>query len=114
MYASFGVDPITSPFNVLTPLVDVDAKTPERAFGVQESSKDGLLRRRSGAHAKAKRNHLEKRSQSGAGASSVGNYFVNSPTSNIQDTVNLRIDHRFSERQSIFARFGWFQRYKAA
>jgi hypothetical protein len=49
--------------------------------------------------------------QAGTGLSSVGNYFVDSPTSSIQDTVNFRIDHRFSEKHSIFARFDWFQRY---
>jgi hypothetical protein len=49
--------------------------------------------------------------QTGQGLSSVNNFFSNAPTSSIQDTVNLRIDHRFSERQSIFGRYDWFQRY---
>jgi hypothetical protein len=49
--------------------------------------------------------------QAGQGQSSVNNFFSNAPTSSIQNTVNFRIDHRFSEKQSIFSRFDWFQRY---
>jgi len=39
MYSSFGLDPIMTPFNVIQPLVDVDTKTPQHAYGAQESSK---------------------------------------------------------------------------
>lgn len=38
MYASFGVDPVATPFRVIEPLVDVNAKTPQEAYGAQESS----------------------------------------------------------------------------
>jgi len=51
--------------------------------------------------------------QAGVGLSSVNNYFSNTPTSSTQDTVHLRIDHRFTDRNSIFARFDWFQRYNS-
>jgi hypothetical protein len=47
----------------------------------------------------------------GAGASSVGNYFANAPTSSQQNTVNFRFDHKFSDKHSIFAHYDWFQRF---
>jgi hypothetical protein len=49
--------------------------------------------------------------QAGVGASSVNNFFSAAPTSSIQNTVNFRIDHTFTEKQSIFAHFDWFQRW---
>lgn len=49
--------------------------------------------------------------QAGQGQSSVNNFFSASPTSSIQDTVNSRLDHKFSEKHSIFLHFDWFQRY---
>jgi len=39
------------------------------------------------------------------------NYFSNAPTSSTQATVNFRLDHKFNDRQSIFAHFDWFQRF---
>ncbi len=48
--------------------------------------------------------------QPGQGASSTNNYFSNATTSSTQNTLHLRIDHRFSDAQSIFGRFDWFQR----
>jgi hypothetical protein len=47
----------------------------------------------------------------GTGASSVNDYFSASPSGSTQNTVNFRIDHRFTDRQSIFAHFDWFQRH---
>lgn len=49
--------------------------------------------------------------QPGQGASSVNDYFSNAPATSTQDTVDSRLDHRFSDAHSIFARFDWFQRY---
>jgi hypothetical protein len=49
--------------------------------------------------------------QPGQGASSVNNYFSNAPATSTQDVVNARIDHKFSDTNSIFARYDWFQRY---
>lgn len=49
--------------------------------------------------------------QHGAGQSSVNNFFSASPTSSTQDTVNSRLDHRFTEKHSIFLHYDWFQRY---
>jgi len=49
--------------------------------------------------------------QPGQGASSVNNYFSNAPIVSNQNTINVRVDHRFSEKHSMFARFDWFQRY---
>ena len=49
--------------------------------------------------------------QHGAGLSSVNNFFSASPASSRQDTVNARLDHRFSEKHSIFLHYDWFQRY---
>ncbi len=49
--------------------------------------------------------------QAGQGASSVNNYFSNAPSTSTQDTVDARLDHRFSDSQSMFARYDWFQRY---
>lgn len=48
--------------------------------------------------------------QPGQGASSVNNYFSNATTASTQNIVNLRIDHRFNDKHSIFARYNWFQR----
>jgi hypothetical protein len=47
----------------------------------------------------------------GTGDSSVNNFFSASPSGSTQNTVNFRVDHRFSDRQSIFAHFDWFQRH---
>jgi hypothetical protein len=49
--------------------------------------------------------------QPGQGASDVNNYFSTAPTISNQNTVDVRVDHRFSERHSMFARYDWFQRY---
>lgn len=49
--------------------------------------------------------------QSGTGLSSVNNFFSNTPTRSIQNTVNFRIDHKFNDKHSIFGRYDWFQRY---
>jgi hypothetical protein len=49
--------------------------------------------------------------QHGSGLSSVNNFFSASPTSSIQDTVNSRLDHKFTEKHSIFLHYDWFQRY---
>ena len=49
--------------------------------------------------------------QPGQGASNVNNFFSNAPTTSMQNTSDTRIDHRFSDTQSIFARFDWFQRF---
>jgi hypothetical protein len=49
--------------------------------------------------------------QPGLGLSSVNNFFSASPTSSIQDTVNSRLDHKFSDKHSVFLHFDWFQRY---
>ena len=48
--------------------------------------------------------------QPGQGASSVNNYFSNATTGSTQNIVDLRIDHRLTDRHSIFSRFDWFQR----
>lgn len=48
--------------------------------------------------------------QPGQGASSVNNFFSNATTASTQNTIHLRIDHKFTESQSIFGRFDWFQR----
>ena len=48
--------------------------------------------------------------QAGQGASSINNFFSNATTASTQNTVHLRVDHRFNDKQSIFARFDWFQR----
>jgi hypothetical protein len=50
----------------------------------------------------------------GQGASDVNNYFSNAPTTSSQNTVDSRVDHRFSDAQSIFARIDWFQRFNNA
>jgi hypothetical protein len=47
----------------------------------------------------------------GTGASSVNNFFSASPSGSTQNTVNFRVDHRFTDKQSIFAHFDWFQRH---
>jgi YVTN family beta-propeller protein len=39
MYASFGTAPIVTPFNVLQPLIDVNAKNSKDAYGAEESRK---------------------------------------------------------------------------
>jgi hypothetical protein len=49
--------------------------------------------------------------QHGAGQSSVNNFFSASPTSSVQNTVNSRLDHKFSDKHSIFLHYDWFQRY---
>ena len=47
----------------------------------------------------------------GTGLSSVDNYFSSSPVTSLQNTVNFRFDHRFSDKHSIFAHYDWFQRH---
>ncbi len=47
----------------------------------------------------------------GVGDSSVDNFFSASPSGSTQNTVNFRLDHRFTDRQSVFAHFDWFQRH---
>ncbi len=47
----------------------------------------------------------------GQGASSVNNYFSNTPTSSRQNTFNFRFDHKFNDKHSIFAHYDWFQRF---
>ena len=49
--------------------------------------------------------------QTGQGHSSVNNFFSASPTSSTQNTVNSRLDHKFSDKHSIFLHYDWFQRY---
>lgn len=49
--------------------------------------------------------------RAGQGASSTNNFFSNATTSSSQNNVNLRVDHRISDRNSLFGRFNWFQRY---
>lgn len=39
MYASFGVGPISTPFNAIKPLIDVNAKNTEGSYGAKQSSK---------------------------------------------------------------------------
>ena len=63
------------------------------------------------AAGKAMINSYPLPNQHGQGQSSVNNYFSNAPTSSIQNTINFRIDHRFSDKHSIFSHFDWFQRY---
>ncbi|WP_446743089.1 carboxypeptidase regulatory-like domain-containing protein [Silvibacterium acidisoli] len=48
--------------------------------------------------------------RAGEGASSTDNFFSNATTASNQNNVNFRLDHRFSDRHSIFGRFNWFQR----
>ncbi len=47
----------------------------------------------------------------GTNGSDVNNYYSNAPTSSNQNTVNVRIDHRFSDKHSIYGHFDWFQRF---
>ena len=39
MYASFGAAPVVTPFNVIEPLIDVNAKNTESSYGAKQSSK---------------------------------------------------------------------------
>ncbi len=55
--------------------------------------------------------HYPLPNQPGQGASDVNNYYSNAPTTSNQNTVDARLDHRFSDTQSMFARFDWFQRH---
>ncbi|SDF06044.1 carboxypeptidase regulatory-like domain-containing protein [Terriglobus roseus] len=48
--------------------------------------------------------------RAGQGYSSTNNFFSNATTSSNQNNVNLRVDHRISDRHSIYGRFNWFQR----
>jgi hypothetical protein len=48
--------------------------------------------------------------QAGQGASSVNNFFSNSPSSTSLNNVHLRIDHKLTERDNIFGRFEWVRR----
>jgi hypothetical protein len=47
----------------------------------------------------------------GQGASNVNNYFSNAPIVSNQNTFDVRVDHRLSEKHFMFARFDWFQRF---
>lgn len=49
----------------------------------------------------------------GEGDSSIDNFFSSSPSTSTQNIVDFRLDHRFNERQSIFGRFDWFQRWNS-
>lgn len=60
---------------------------------------------------KAMINSYPNPNQHGAGLSSVNNFFSASPASSTQNTINARLDHRFSEKHSIFLHYDWFQRY---
>ena len=60
---------------------------------------------------KAIMNSYPMPNQPGQGLSSVGNFLGTAPQSSTQTTVNARLDHRFTEKHSIFVRFDWFQRY---
>lgn len=46
----------------------------------------------------------------GEGQSDIDNYFSNATTKSSQNTVDIRIDHRLTDTQSMFARVDWFQR----
>ena len=39
MYAAFGTTPIITPFNVIKPQIDVNAKNTKNSYGVEESSR---------------------------------------------------------------------------
>jgi hypothetical protein len=39
MYASFGTTPVATPFNVIKPLIDVNAKKTKDSYGARASSK---------------------------------------------------------------------------
>ena len=39
MYASFGTAPVVTPFNVIAPMIDVNAKNTKNSYGADESSK---------------------------------------------------------------------------
>ena len=41
----------------------------------------------------------------------TNNYYSNVPTTSQQNTVGARLDHRFSDKHSIFAHFAWFERF---
>ena len=49
--------------------------------------------------------------QPGQGLSSVNNFLGTAPQTSNQTTVNVRVDHRFSDKHSIFVRYDWFQRF---
>jgi len=42
MYGSFGNQPVTTPFDVIKPLIDVDAKNTKNSYGAKESSRMNL------------------------------------------------------------------------
>jgi hypothetical protein len=42
MYGSFGGQPVATPFNVIKPLIDVDAKNTKDSYGAKESSRMNL------------------------------------------------------------------------
>jgi hypothetical protein len=42
MYASFGTQPVATPFNVILPLIDVNAKNTKDSYGAQQSSRMDL------------------------------------------------------------------------
>lgn len=47
----------------------------------------------------------------GSNGVDTNNYYSNVPTTSEQNTVGARLDHRFSDKQSIFAHFAWFERF---
>ena len=63
------------------------------------------------AAGKAMINSYPMPNRPGTGKSSVNNFFSNTPTSSTQNTMNFRVDHKFSDQHSIFAHFDWFQRF---
>src|ERR1700728_4983129 len=42
MYASFGTEPVVTSFNVIQPLIDVDAKNTKDSYGANDSSRMNL------------------------------------------------------------------------
>jgi hypothetical protein len=49
--------------------------------------------------------------QPGLGGSDENNYFSNAPSSDTNNSFDIRIDHQFSEKQSIFGHFDEFNNY---
>jgi hypothetical protein len=60
---------------------------------------------------KAIMNSYPMPNQPGQGLSSVNNFLGTAPQSSTQATVNARLDHKFTDKHSIFLRYDWFQRY---
>ncbi len=60
---------------------------------------------------KALINSYPMANQPGQGQSSVNNFFSNAPTTSDQNTLNVRVDHRFNDKHSIFGHYDWFERF---